>query len=196
MKKAIKNYFKEMTGLMNSIVVTANGKTLDLYQGIEAACRSVREIANRGKKVMFIGNGGSAAIAGHMAVDFWKNGGIRATAFNDSSLLTCLSNDCGYEHVFEKPVEMFADRDDLLIAISSSGNSPNILNGVKAAREKGLKVITLSGFNPNNKLASLGDINFFVFSSEYGPVEVLHQFICHYILDIYTKERQVANAKD
>jgi D-sedoheptulose 7-phosphate isomerase len=190
MKEAIKTYFKEMTGLMNSIVVSTDKNTMDLYQGIEASCRLIQAIANKNKKVLFIGNGGSAAIASHMAVDFWKNGGIRATSFNDSSLLTCLSNDCGYEHVFEKPIELFAEQGDLLIAISSSGRSPNILNGVKAAKVKGCQVITLSGFNSDNSLAKMGGINFFVNSQEYGPVEVIHQFICHYILDIYLKEKR------
>lgn len=187
MKEAIKSYFDEMIRLMGSIAAAADKKRLGLNEGIAAACRLVGAIAGTGKKVIFIGNGGSAAIASHMAVDFWKNGGIKATAFNDSSLLTCLSNDFGYEQVFARPIETFAEAGDLLIAISSSGNSPNILNGVKAARERGLKIITLSGFKPENKLSSLGDLNFFVPSEEYGPVEVLHQFICHYILDICMK---------
>ena len=190
MKTAIKRHFDEMIELMKGLVVSIEKQQVSLFQGIEDSCRLVKSVADKKKKVLFIGNGGSAAIASHMAIDFWKNGGIKASAFNDSSLLTCLSNDCGYEQVFAKPIETFAEEGDLLIAISSSGNSPNILNGVQVAREKGLKVITLSGFKPDNKLLSLGDINFFVPSLEYGPVEVLHQFICHYILDILLKEKE------
>jgi D-sedoheptulose 7-phosphate isomerase len=191
MKEAIKTYFNEITNLMNTIIVTDDKKTaMNFYQGIEAAYQLVNIIAGQGNKIILIGNGGSAAIASHMAIDFWKNGGIKATAFNDSSLLTCLSNDFGYEQVFAKPIEIFAETGDLLFAISSSGTSSNILNGVKSARQKDLKIITLSGFKSDNKLSTMGDINFFVPSLEYGPVEVLHQFICHYILDILLKERE------
>ena len=190
MNQMIKNYFDDTIKLMGAIMVTIDHVPGELALGIESSCQLLKEVLKNNKKVVFIGNGGSAGIASHMAVDFWKNGGIKAIAFNDSSLLTCISNDYGYEHVFAKPIETFADDGDLLIAISSSGNSPNILNGVEVAREKGLKVITLSGFKQNNKLSSLGDINFFVPSLEYGPVEVLHQFICHYILDILLKERE------
>ncbi len=81
----------------------------------------VLAVGKANKKVILIGNGGSAAIASHQAVDLWKNGGIRATAFNDTSLLTCVGNDFGYEHVFAKPIEQFADKGDLLIAVSNSG---------------------------------------------------------------------------
>lgn len=190
MKQLINNYFADTIKLMRVISVTIGQASGELSGGIEAACRLLEEVIKEKKQVIFIGNGGSAGIASHMAVDFWKNGGVKATAFNDSSLLTCLSNDYGYEYVFAKPIETFAEKGDLLIAISSSGNSPNILNGVKAARARGLKVITLSGFKSDNKLLAQGDINFFVPSPEYGPVEVLHQFICHYILDILLKERE------
>ena len=86
-----------------------------------------------------------------MSTDYWKNGGMRAIAFNDAALLTCLSNDCGYENVFGKSVEMFADEGDILVAISSSGKSENILNGVHAARKMGAHVVTLSGFKSDNQ---------------------------------------------
>jgi len=132
---------------------------------------------------MFIGNGASAAISSHMSTDFWRNIGIRAVAFNDISLLTCISNDYGYKHVFEKPIEMFAEKGDVLIAISSSGKSENILLGVKPAKVKGCKVITLSGFDKNNPLSSLGNYNFYAPSQSYGPVEIIHHSICHCILN-------------
>jgi D-sedoheptulose 7-phosphate isomerase len=118
-----------------------------------------------------------------MAIDFWKNGGIRATAFNDCSLLTCIGNDYDYKHVFEKPIEMFAEQGDVLIAISSSGKSENILLGVKAARTNGCRVITFSGFDEANPLRRMGDYNFYVPSMAYGHVEVVHQSLCHCLLD-------------
>lgn len=178
----IEKYHKEFIGLLDSIRATdITGSKLDTYDGIERVCDIIK--GKTGKTVFFIGNGGSAAIASHMAIDFWKNGGIPAMAFNDGSLLTCLSNDFGYKHVFEKPIEMFANNGDVLFAISSSGKSENILKGVEAARLKGCSVITLSGFGSENPLSTKGGINFYVPSNEYGPVEVTHQYICHWILD-------------
>jgi D-sedoheptulose 7-phosphate isomerase len=125
-----------------------------------------------------------------MATDFWKNGRIEALAFNDSSLLTCISNDYGYEHVFEKPIEMFAKREDIVFAISSSGESKNIVRGVNAARLKECSVITLSGFKDDNILSTLGDINFYIPSRKYGLVEVIHHSICHCILDTIVSYRE------
>lgn len=179
----IEKYHKDFIGLLDSISVTdRSGCNLDAYAGIERACRIIKE--REGENLFFIGNGGSAAIASHMSIDFWKNGGIKAAAFNDSSLLTCVSNDFGYKHVFEKPLEMFANSGDVLFAISSSGKSENILKGVEVARSKGCNIITLSGFNDGNPLRTAGDLNFYAPSNKYGPVEVAHQYICHWILDI------------
>jgi D-sedoheptulose 7-phosphate isomerase len=118
-----------------------------------------------------------------MTTDFNKNGQIRALCFNDGSALTCLANDLGYEEVFAHPIRMHGRDGDLLIAISSSGNSQNILNGVMAARECGAHVITFSGFRPDNKLRRLGDYNVYVPSEEYGFVEVTHQALCHAFID-------------
>jgi len=162
----------------------ANESELGFDGGIELACALVKEAASVGKKVMFIGNGGSAGIASHMAVDFWKNGGIKAMTFNDSSILTCIGNDYGYSYVFEKPLEVFTEQGDILIAISSSGKSENILNGVRAAKAKGARIITLSGFGADNPLCTMGECNFYVPCGAYGPVELIHQAICHSVLDI------------
>ncbi|MBF0466414.1 MAG: SIS domain-containing protein [Nitrospirae bacterium] len=184
--------FTDFKAALDAIIVTdASGMSLDFISGIAKTCEVVvsghrqlqTEPQERRRKVMFIGNGGSAAIASHMAIDFWKNGRIKATAFNDPSLLTCIANDYGYEFVFEKPIEMFADNGDVLIAISSSGNSKNILNGADMAVKKSCPVITLSGFKPDNPLRKKGGINFYVPSNVYGIVEVIHQYICHLILD-------------
>ena len=132
---------------------------------------------------MFVGNGGSATIASHMAIDFTKNGGIRALSFNDGAALTCLGNDLGYENVFSKQIEMLATNKDLLVAISSSGSSQNILNAVGAARAKGCEIITMSGFSAQNPLRKLGDLNLYVASREYGFVEAAHLGLCHAWID-------------
>ena len=133
---------------------------------------------------MFIGNGGSSGIASHLAIDFTKNGKLRSMAFNDAAALTCLGNDLGYEDVFAKQLEFHAWPGDLLIAISSSGRSPNILKAVSMARACNCQIVTYSGFSEDNDLRKTGDINFYVDSREYGFVEVSHVALCHAILDI------------
>ena len=111
----------------------------------------------------------------------------KRSVFSDAALLTCMSNDFGYPEVFSKPVALYADPGDILIAISSSGKSINILNAVKAAREKKCCIITLSGFEADNPLRKSGDYNFYVPSHEYGYVELTHGVLCHSILDLYMK---------
>lgn len=130
-------------------------------------------------RVFFVGNGGSAAIASHMAIDYAKNGGVKALAFNDSAALTCLSNDFGYEQVFAKQIEYHAKSGDLVVLVSSSGKSRNILFAASAARESNCGLLTLSGFDPHNPLRKLGDINFYIPSNDYGVVEIAHLAILH-----------------
>lgn len=184
MREFAEKYFSRLSILLKSIRVTdEQGMESGLFEGIEKAGDLIKYQTGVGRKLIFIGNGASAAISSHMATDFWKNGGMKTMAFNDSSLLTCISNDYGYEHVFARPIEMFADNGDILFAISSSGKSENILKGVHAAKSRECKVITLSGFKDNNPLSVMGDYNFYVPSQEYGSVEITHHSICHCILD-------------
>ena len=194
MKDLAKDYYKEIKKLLESVKVTEkDGRKIEFYEGIAISASLIKERTASGNKLIFIGNGASAAISSHQSTDFWKNGGMRAIAFNDSSLLTCISNDFGYKHVFEKPIEMFAYSGDLLIAISSSGGSENIILGVNMARSKGVEVITLSGFKEDNPLRQLGNINFYVPSSCYGHVEVIHESISHCILDIIIQKDRRQN---
>ena len=161
----------------------ASGAALALDDGLARAMDIIRAQTAAGRTVILIGNGGSAATAGHLAVDFWKNGGMRAVAFNDASLLTCVSNDFGYRHVFEKPIEMFAEAGDVLVALSASGQSENILRGGEAARAARCRLVTLSGFRPDNPLRRLGELNFYAPSDSYGHVEITHLALCHAVVD-------------
>ena len=192
MKEIVKKYFEEIVKNLSGIVATnSENKKSDFNQTIADAIDLIKKCSDSGKKIMFIGNGASAAISSHMATDFWKNGGIKAVAFNDSSLLTCISNDYGYQYVFEKPIEMFAEKGDILIAISSSGGSENIIKGAKMALFKGCILITLSGFEKENPLRLLGHINFYVPSSSYGLIEIIHQAICHSIIDVIIETKKL-----
>ncbi len=179
-----REYYSNLHSISENARVTDNsGDKIDFFMGIRRSCELILKQGNSGNKLLFIGNGGSAAISSHMSTDFFKRGGLPAIAFNDSALLTCMGNDYGFDHVFEKPLEMYARAGDVLVAISSSGQSDNILLGVKAALAKGSLVITLSGFESDNPLSTMGEINFYVPSMSYGLVEVFHHSICHCILD-------------
>ncbi len=150
--------------------------------GFESAVIAAKNVRKRGGRVFFIGNGGSAAIASHMAIDWLNKAKIAAMSFNDGASLTCLANDHGYEQVFERPLLLHAQRDDLLFAISSSGRSKSILRPALGFMGTGT-VITLSGFAPDNPLRKVGNINFYVPSDNYGIVETAHLSILHALLD-------------
>lgn len=189
MRENISRHRRDFVALLDSIAVTTSGGArLSFEDGVEKISGLLSRNPEH-SKVIFIGNGGSAAIASHMAIDFWKNGGIRAICFNEGALLTCIGNDYGYHEVFARPLQAFADQGDVLVAISSSGKSRNILNGVEVARKKGCAIVTLSGFDSSNPLFSQGDMNFHVPSCQYGPVEVAHQYILHCVLDVLMEAR-------
>jgi D-sedoheptulose 7-phosphate isomerase len=142
---------------------------------LDAVVRMFDDTRARRRKVILVGNGGSAAIASHVAVDLTKAAGVRAVNFNEADLLTCFANDYGYEQWVEKAIEAYADEGDTAVLISSSGKSPNILNGAAAASGRGLQVATLSGFDAKNPLRGLGDVNLWVDSNSYNVVEMVHQ---------------------
>ncbi len=177
-------YFEDLTNLFSAIEVSdKNGNILNLEDSFSTTVKMIDALNKNGSKVYFIGNGGSASIASHMAVDFWKNGGIKAGCFSDASMITCISNDFGFEYIFEKSILGMCNANDIIFAISSSGNSINIHKGVQTSLDLGCKVVTLSGFSSENKLRSMGDVNFYVPSRFYGFVELVHTSICHAILD-------------
>ena len=144
-----------------------------------------------GTKIMIFGNGGSAAIASHFSVDLTKNGNIRCVNFNESDLITCFSNDYGFEKWIEKAIDFYADKGDVLILISSSGKSPNIINACKAARGKKIStIITFTGHEKNNPVSELGDINFWINSKAYNFIENIHQIWLLSIVDLIIGKRE------
>lgn len=156
---------------------------LTLGEGMAQLEAIARGCGANGGRLLFVGNGGSAAIASHMAVDYTKNFGIRALAFNDLAALTCMANDFGYVEVFARQIGYHATPDDVLVAISSSGRSQNILAAVEAARRAGCDaVVTLSGMGEDNPLRGLGDLNLWVPSRDYGIVEITHQALLHAVV--------------
>jgi D-sedoheptulose 7-phosphate isomerase len=183
-KTDLQSYFGTLSDLLCQVEVTSgSGGRIELADAATALMARARATHAAGNKLIFVGNGGSAAIASHMATDYSKNGGVRSLALNDASMLTCLGNDLGYDRVFAKQIELHARGGDLVIAISSSGRSANILNAVDAAAAAGCTIATLSGFTPDNPLRRKGEWNFYVASDRYGFVEIGHLTICHAVLD-------------
>lgn len=157
-------YFKSIYENLQSVESSA----------LDEAVAMLKETSDAGGKVIFGGNGGSSAMASHVAVDLTKNAGIRAINFNESDLITCFANDYGYEEWIKKSIEFYADPNDMVVLISSSGRSQNVINAGKIAKERGMKLITFSGFKADNPLRTLGDLNFWVDDSEYNIVEMTH----------------------
>ena len=180
-----RRYISVLADLLREAAVSdQHGAALSLDEGFSRVASAAREAHARGNKIMFIGNGGSAAISSHMALDYLKNGGMRAMALNDLAALTALGNDFGYDQVFAKQLDLHARPGDLLVAISSSGRSANILNAVDLARTRECGVVTFSGFSEDNPLRRCGDVNFYIRSGQYGFVEIGHLALCHASFDI------------
>ena len=166
----------------------------EVWEGTERKCRDYKEgmqilleAFSRHKRkesnLFFVGNGGSSAIASHMTADFMKNGGMNTYSLYDNAVTTCMGNDWGYEYIFSKPLEFLLRSEDLLVAISSSGNSKNIINAIEVAKRKGASVITFTGFEPDNKVKQMGNINVYVPSGKYGMVESIHNLILQQVVD-------------
>jgi D-sedoheptulose 7-phosphate isomerase len=178
-------YFQNFARAIEEVKCTGpRGEALSRTVAYDRALALSMEAAERGNKQIFIGNGGSAAIAGHMAIDFSNNGGMPAVCFNDAAALTCVANDFGFEEVFARQLGYHARGGDVLYAISSSGRSPDILLAVEAARRLDCWVVTMSGFRVDNPLCTLGDVNFHVALENYGIVEVAHTALIHAIVDL------------
>lgn len=155
----------------------------DYTEGIEMLIGAFCKHRADGSSVYFIGNGGSAAIAGHMSADYLKNGRLSVVSMYSFPTITCLGNDFSYDDVFSKQLEMISKRGQLLVTISSSGESENMYRAVLAAKKKDMDLITLTGFKPDNRIRALGDVSVYVPSEEYGIVKAVHNLILQQVVD-------------
>ena len=172
----LKNYFASLKTLLN------NDK---YFNDLVKVKEILKNTHSKGKKTMIFGNGGSAAIASHFSVDLTKNAGVRCTNYNESDLLTCFSNDYGYERWVEKAIEFYGDEGDSVILISAGGNSLNMVNGAKQAKKKKIKtIVTFTGNEQKNNLTKFGDINFWVNSKAYNHIENVHQILLLSLVDL------------
>lgn len=142
---------------------------------------SIRESKN---KMIFLGNGASASIASHGAVDFTKQGKVRSMDFNEPNFITAFANDYGFQNYMARGLACYADKGDAVVLISVSGTSPNIVEAAKYAKDNGLKVVTFSGKSPDNALRQLGDVNFWIGSAAYNVVEAVHMLWMTTVVDM------------
>ena len=139
--------------------------------------------------MIIFGNGGSSSIASHFTVDLIKNTKIQCLNFSDAALITCFANDYGYENWIAKALDIYGKKGDVVILISSSGMSKNILKAASTSKKKGIELITLTGFEKSNKLNKLGKINFWVNSKNYNHIENIHQLYLLTICDMIADKR-------
>ena len=176
-KKIIINQFNEYQKVLNELNI----------KEFERFIKKLKNVKSNKKKLFLAGNGGSSSIASHAAVDFLKNSKIVAQTFNEYNLITCFSNDYGYEKWLEKSISFYCKKDDCLILISSSGKSKNIINAAKYARKKKIFLVTFTGMKKNNPVRKYGNLNFWVNSKKYNTVENTNQIILTLASDILSK---------
>ena len=174
-EKYFKNYNKSIYNLLNDLDISLIDKSVELIQD----CKK-----NKGKTII-IGNGGSASIASHVSVDFAKVANIPSNTFNNANLITCFANDYGHENWIKEAIKAYTQKNDILILISSSGTSNNIINAAKYCNENNIPLITLSGFDKSNPLAKLGDVNIHINSNNYNYIEMSHHIILLSIVNIF-----------
>ena len=176
--KFIDNYFNDYNKLLLSNFDEVKKKLILVK-------KNFLQIKKNKKKIIIFGNGGSAAISSHFSVDMTKNANIRCINFNEPDLITCFSNDFGYDNWLSNSIKFYGDKGDILIAISSSGKSKNIINGCAAAKKKKFsKIITLTGYSINNPVMKKGDINLWINSKAYNFIENIHQFWLLLLVDL------------
>lgn len=184
------NYYQQYARAVSSAmekveITTLEGEVLDPNEATNRLCALSRGVRDKGRQQFLCGNGASAAFASHMTLDWSKNAGVSSRCFSDVAMITAVINDAGADELFALPLRCHAGAGDLLVTISSSGNSPNIVNALMAGRELGMTIVTLSGLKPTNVSRQMGDLNLYVPAKTYGIVECVHQVILHSWLDAY-----------
>lgn len=164
LKNYTSSYFKKKSSLLNEL----NLKSFNIF------LNELKKIKKNKKKIILVGNGGSAAMSSHVSVDLTKQCGIRAVNFNEADLITCYANDYGHDNWMKEAIRSYYDKNDLVILISSSGNSKNHLVAGKFCKQKKIKLVTFTGFDGNNKLSKMGNLNFWLSSSNYNQIEMVH----------------------
>jgi len=177
-EKYFKNYNQSIFDLLNDFDTSLIDNSVSL----------INNCKNNNGKVYIVGNGGSSSIASHVSVDLAKVANVQSDTFNNSNVITCFANDYGYENWVSEAIKAYTQKNDMLILISSSGTSKNILNAAKYCKKNQIPLITLSGFSNKNPLRQLGDVNIHVNSDNYNYIEMSHHIILVAIVDIFSQK--------
>lgn len=184
------NYLQSMSITLEKTQASIGSESADLQAALDRSLEILKSVQSSKGTQFFLGNGASAAFADHMALDWTKNGGIRSMNPSSAVLLTALANDISYQDSFATFLDRYARSGDLVVTISSSGNSENVIRAITAARKIGCQVITLSGLKPDNSSRKMGDVNFYVPAHTYGIVECAHQVLLHMLIDAFMGIRE------
>lgn len=188
-KKRWRQHLGDLRTLLRAATChSASRKRLAIEAAFHEWQRLTWQLRDHRGTIYLIGNGASASMASHMAADLAKNAQLHTEVFSDVSLITAISNDLGYDHVFSEPLSRRAKEGDMLVAISSSGRSPNVLSAVHVAIERTLTVVTLSAMDASNPLRTAGTLNFYVPAQTYGDAESCHAVILHHWMNIVEKQ--------
>tara|TARA_Y200000002_G_scaffold29684_1_gene22111 strand:+ start:347 stop:910 length:564 start_codon:yes stop_codon:yes gene_type:complete len=179
--KFVKDYHQECAAFLEDY---------DVSSSVISAKEIILESKKRGNKLIFAGNGASASIANHASLDFTKQGKVRSINFNESAFITAFANDYGYASWIKKALEFYGDSGDVLILISSSGTSKNVIEAAEYAKNNNIKLITFTGFSDKNPLKNLGDINFWLDSKAYNIIEGIHQIWLLSICDLIIGKKE------
>ena len=174
-----------ITGLENTLKAVSRSE-------VQAVVDFLFDALFEDRQVFIIGNGGSASIASHVSVDFAKVARVRSSTFNNANLITCFANDYGYENWVVEAIKAYLNKNDMMILISSSGTSKNIVNAAKYCKKNSIQLITLSGFKKNNPLSKYGNVNFHINSDQYNFIEMSHHIILVYLVDIFAKNKIIS----
>ena len=177
-QKYFKNYNKSIFDLLDKFDTELIDQSVKLIDN----CR------NQSGKVYIVGNGGSSSMASHVSVDFAKVAGVPSDTFNNANLITCFANDFGHDNWISEAIKAYTNKNDMLILISSSGTSKNIVNAASYCNKNNIPLLTLSGFKSDNPLSKLGDINMHVDSKSYNFIEMSHHIILVAIVDIFAQK--------
>ena len=184
----LKKYLQTFQNVVSGVVITDNNENeISITDALTRIKQQFDILKKNGNSIYLIGNGGSSGIVSHASVDLLNSCNIKAFPLTDNSQITCFANDYGYENVFSKQLETLLTTGDILITVSSSGKSNNIINAAATASQKEIFLITLSGFSEDNTLRKSGDINLWSDSGTYGIVEIGHAFLLHFITDFYSE---------
>jgi D-sedoheptulose 7-phosphate isomerase len=188
----------QLKACLSKLQVTNNDNVYEVEHAFQKLVDKTRGVRERKNSIYLIGNGASSSMASHVAADLAKNAQVQTQVFTDLSLITAVANDISYDDVFSEPLKFRIRKGDMLVAISSSGNSRNVLKASQFAAENGNFTVTLSAMSPENSLRKLGHLNFYIPANNYGLAETGHNSILHYWIDLMTSDQElpITNVKE